>query len=216
MITASEVGGDYYDVLTVERGCWIAIGDVSGHGLTAGLVMMMVQTGIASLVRSQPDANPRDVVKTLNRVVYENLHDRLEAQRHMTLSVMRYHPDGRIVVAGAHMDAVVWRAASRTIELLATPGTFLAMTEDIDPVNVDVAWQVDPGDVLVLLSDGVTEAEDGRRQPFGYDGVIRIVERHASGPTEAIRDALFAALLAHSPELADDATVLVVRRAFST
>jgi serine phosphatase RsbU (regulator of sigma subunit) len=61
----------------------------------------------------------------------------------------------------------------------------------------------------------VTEAEDGRRQPFGYDGVAQIVDRHASEPTDAIRDAVFAALLAHAPELADDATLLVVRRAFS-
>jgi sigma-B regulation protein RsbU (phosphoserine phosphatase) len=215
MQTASEVGGDYYDVLPVERGCWIAIGDVSGHGLTAGLVMMMVQTGIASLVRSQPDANPRDLVRTLNRVVYENLHDRLEARRHMTLSVMRYRPDGRMVVAGAHMDAVVWRAATGTIELLATPGTFLAVAQDIDQVNVDVDWQIDPGDVVVLLSDGVTEAEDASRRQFGYEGVIRILQRHAHTSVEAIRDAMFAAVREHSPELADDATVLVMRRAVS-
>jgi phosphoserine phosphatase RsbU/P len=212
MVTATEVGGDYYDVLPVERGCWIAIGDVSGHGLTAGLVMMMVQTGIASLVRSQPDANPRDVVRALNRVVYENLHDRLEARRHMTLSVMRYLPDGHMVVAGAHMDAIVWRAATGTIELLATPGTFLAMTENIDQVNVDVDWQIDPGDVVVLLTDGVTEAEDPRRRQFGYDGVTQLVRRHATAPAEVIRDAVFAAVIEHSPELADDATVLVIRR----
>lgn len=212
MQTASEVGGDYYDVLPVEHGCWLAIGDVSGHGLTAGLVMMMVQTGIASLVRSQPDANPRDVVKTLNRVVYENLHDRLEAHRHMTLSVMRYRPDGHVVVAGAHMDAIVWRAATGAIELLATPGTFLAVTEDIDHVNVDIEWQIDPGDVVVLLTDGVTEAEDARRRPFGYEGVMALVERHARAPVEVLRDAVFAAVSEHSPELADDATVLVLRR----
>src|SRR5439155_1696269 len=100
----------------VDDGCWIAIGDASGHGLTAGLVMMMVQTGVATLVRAQPSGNPRDVVKTLNRVVFENVHDRLEAERHMTLSLLRYFPDGRLVVAGAHMDAVVWRAATEEIE----------------------------------------------------------------------------------------------------
>jgi serine phosphatase RsbU (regulator of sigma subunit) len=216
MITASEVGGDYYDVLPVERGCWVAIGDVSGHGLTAGLVMMMVQTAIASLVRSQPDANPCDVVKTLNRVVYENVHDRLEARRHMTLSVMRYRPDGHMAVAGAHMDAVVWRAATGAIELLATPGTFLAVAEDIDRVNVDVEWHIDPGDVVVLLTDGVTEAEDAHQHPFGYDGVTQLVQRHATAPAEVIRDTIFAALLEHSPELADDATVLVIRRMHST
>ncbi len=60
MKTATEGGGDYYDILPVGAGCWLAVGDASGHGLTAGLVMMMVQTGVATLVRSQPDANPKD------------------------------------------------------------------------------------------------------------------------------------------------------------
>jgi sigma-B regulation protein RsbU (phosphoserine phosphatase) len=132
MMTATEVGGDYYDVLTVEDGCWIAIGDASGHGLTAGLVMMMVQTGVATLVRSQPDGAPKDVLKTLNRVLFENVHDRLEAERHMTLSLIRYRRNGKLVVAGAHMDAVCWRAATQTTELLTTKGTFLAITDDID------------------------------------------------------------------------------------
>ena len=97
MMTATEVGGDYYDVLAVDDGCWIAVGDASGHGLTAGLVMMMVQTGVATLVRAQPDAHPKDVIRTLNRVLFENVHDRLEAERHMTLSLMRYRRNGKLV-----------------------------------------------------------------------------------------------------------------------
>jgi phosphoserine phosphatase RsbU/P len=213
MMTASEVGGDYYDVLPVDDGCWLAIGDVSGHGLTAGLMMMMVQTGIASLVRSQPDAAPRAVVATLNGVLFENVHTRLEAGLHMTLTVMRYRHDGSIVAAGAHMDAIAWRAATRSIELLATPGTFLAVTADIDWVNVETTWQLAPGDLLVLLSDGVTEAEDAQGQPFGYDGVIDLVERHATAAVEDIQGALFAALVRQSPILADDATIVVIRRA---
>jgi phosphoserine phosphatase RsbU/P len=213
MITASEVGGDYYDVLTVDDGCWIAIGDVSGHGLTSGLVMMMVQTGIASLVRSQPDASPREVLKTLNRVLYDNIHGRLEAERHMTLSLMRYRRDGTIVVAGAHMDAVVWRSASRQVELLGTPGTFIGIAEDIDRVNVEATWRMDPGDVFVLLSDGVTEAEDSSGQAFGYEAVSALVGQHATEPVQSIRDSLFEAVLRHSPVLADDATLLAMRRA---
>jgi len=213
MITASEVGGDYYDVLTVDDGCWIAIGDVSGHGLTSGLVMMMVQAGVASLVRSQPDASPSEVLKTLNRVIYENIHGRLEAERHMTLSLMRYRRDGTIVVAGAHMDAVAWRSATRTVELLATPGTFIGVAEDIDRVNVETTWRIDPGDVFVLLSDGVTEAEDSQGQQFGYEAVSALVAQHATGPVQAIRDSLFEAVLRHSPVLADDATLLAMRRA---
>jgi len=125
---------------------------------------------------------------------------------------MRYRPDGHVVVAGAHMDAIVWRAATGAIELLSTPGTFLAVTQDIDHVNVDIEWKIDPGDVVVLLTDGVTEAEDAHRHPFGYERVMQLVQRHARDPAEVLRDAVFAAVSEHSPELADDATVLVLRR----
>ena len=211
MVTATEVGGDYYDVLPVDDGCWLAVGDASGHGLTAGLVMMMVQTGVATLVRSQPDANPRDVLKTLNRVVFENVHERLEADRHMTLSLMRYWPDGRFVVAGAHMDAIVWRAKTSSVELLGTPGTFLAITDDIDHVNIDRSWRLEAGDMLVLVTDGVTEAENAAGKPFGYEGTLSVIEARSAAPVAAIRDALFAALARHSPTLADDATILVLR-----
>jgi sigma-B regulation protein RsbU (phosphoserine phosphatase) len=173
--------------------------------------MMMVQTGVASLVRARPDANPKDVFSTLNRVVYENVHDRLEAERHMTLSLMRVAPTGAIRIAGAHMDAVVWRAATQTCELLATPGTFLAISDDIEAVNVERDWQLERGDLMILLTDGVTEAENQDGVPFGYERVIEVVEPRASKPVTTVRDALFEALVAHSPVLADDATILVLR-----
>ena len=213
MMTATEVGGDYYDVLPVEDGCWIAIGDASGHGLTAGLVMMMVQAGVATQVAADPSASPANVVKALNTVLYDNIHDRLETERHMTLSLLRYRADGTIVLAGAHMDGVVWRAATKETELLATPGTFLAITQDIDMVNQESTWQLADGDVLVLLTDGVTEAEDAKGSAFEYDGVTRVVEANAAKPVADIRDAVFDALLRHSPTLADDATIMVLRYA---
>jgi len=211
MITATEVGGDYYDLIAVPGGAWIAIGDVSGHGLAAGLVMMMVQSGLGTLARATPDANPKDMVRALNTVMYENIHDRLETERHMTLSLLRYRIDGSIVVAGAHMDGVVWRAATKTTELLPTIGTFLAITEDIDHVNQETTWKLSHGDLLVLLTDGVTEAEDASGKAFDYAGVRRVVEERAADPVVAIRDAVFSALRKHSPALADDATILVLR-----
>lgn len=211
MMTATEVGGDYYDVLPIEEGCWIAVGDASGHGLTAGLVMMMVQTGVATLVRADAMASPSKIVKTLNRVLFENVHDRLEAERHMTLSLMRYHRSGTLVVAGAHMDAVCWRAATQTIEMLRTPGTFLAITDDIDHVNIERQWALQAGDLLVLLTDGVTEAEDAHGRPFGYEGVVDAVEARATQPVSVIQHALFEAVTKHSPTLADDCTIVVLR-----
>jgi serine phosphatase RsbU (regulator of sigma subunit) len=211
MLTASEVGGDYYDVLPVDKGCWIAVGDASGHGLTAGLVMMMVQTGISTLVRSQPGANPKDVIKTLNTVLFENINDRLETERHMTLSLLRYDGGGKFRVAGAHMDAVCWRAATQQTEMLETLGTFLAITDDIDHVNVEQDWTLEKGDLLVLLTDGVTEAENAAGTPFGYEGVVEVLEPRATKPVQAIQAAILDAVTKHSPTLADDCTILVLR-----
>ena len=211
MMTATEVGGDYYDVLPIKGGCWIAIGDASGHGLTSGLVMMMVQTGVATLVHAEPTAKPSNVLKTLNRVLFENVHDRLQAERHMTLSLFRFDRNGSLVVAGAHMDAVCWRAATQTTEMLRTPGTFLAITDDIDHVNVELQWQLQHGDLLVLLTDGVTEAENTAGKPFGYETVVEIVEARATQPVATVQNALFDAVTKHSPTLADDCTILVLR-----
>jgi phosphoserine phosphatase RsbU/P len=211
MMTATEVGGDYYDVLPIEGGCWIAIGDASGHGLTAGLVMMMVQTGVATLVRADPQGKPSAVLKTLNRVMFENVHDRLQAERHMTLSLLRYARAGTLQVAGAHMDAVCWRAATQTVELLGTKGTFLAITDDIDHVNVEQQWNLHDGDLMVLLTDGVTEAEDRTGKAFGYEGVVEIVEARATQPVAVIQNALFDAVTKHSPTLVDDCTIVVLR-----
>src|SRR5262249_27921734 len=116
-----------------------------------------------------------------------------------------------VIVAGAHMDAVCWRAQSRAIETLSTPGTFIAITDDIDPVNVERAWHLHRGDVLVLLTDGVTEAEDRNGRPFGYEGVVAIVEPRVGEPVGAVQDALFQAVTKHSPTLADDCTIMVLR-----
>jgi serine phosphatase RsbU (regulator of sigma subunit) len=129
----------------------------------------------------------------------------------MTLSLMRYDRSGKLTVAGAHMDAVVWRAATQTIELLKTKGTFLAITDDIDHVNVEQEWWLAKGDLLVLLTDGVTEAEDKAGKAFGYEGVVDAIETRATMPVGAIQSALAKAVTEHSPTLADDCTIMVLR-----
>src|SRR5262249_11742848 len=81
---ATEVGGAYSDFLPHDGGCWIGIGDVAGHGLTAGLVMLMVQSIVAALTRVRRDATPADVVCILNEVLYDNIRHRLANDEHVT------------------------------------------------------------------------------------------------------------------------------------
>ena len=94
MQPATEVGGDYYDVVAVDDGCWIGIGDVAGHGLGTGLMMLMMQSGFSALARKMPDASPRDLLLALNTMLVENVRVRLGQHEHATLTLLRYRRDG--------------------------------------------------------------------------------------------------------------------------
>ena len=78
-------------------------------------------------------------------------------------------------------------------------------------MNVEQEWSLAPGDLLILLTDGVTEAEDRAGKAFGYEGVLEVVDDRATQSVVAIQDALFDAVTKHSPTLADDCTILVLR-----
>src|SRR5262252_4287805 len=67
MIPTEAVGGDYYDIIPVKDGCYIGIGDVAGHGLPAGLIMLMIQSTLQGLVTLSPEARPIDLLTALNR-----------------------------------------------------------------------------------------------------------------------------------------------------
>jgi phosphoserine phosphatase RsbU/P len=124
MSPAAEVGGDYYDIIEAgegdERRGWIAVGDVSGHGVESGLVMMMTQTSILSLVQENPRRSPADVFSAVNGVLLENI-SRLNASRYMTLNVVRL-ADAGLIVAGKHQDVLVWRRGGGRVETVSNEG----------------------------------------------------------------------------------------------
>ncbi len=211
MVPASEVGGDYYDVIPVSGGAWIAIGDAAGHGLDAGLVMLMAQTSVASLVAAQPDATPSALLSQLNAVLWENVHERLEADRHMTMTLVRYHADGRLVHAGAHMDIAVVRAADGACEQVPTRGTFLGITDDISAVTKDAEITLADGDLVVFHTDGVTEAMNADGDMYGADRMADTLAAAAGQAPTAVVANLFKSVGQWGAEQVDDVTVLALR-----
>ena len=211
MEPATEVGGDYYDVIPTGDGCWMAIGDVSGHGLGAGVIMLMLQSIIAALVRAHPDASPSRIACLVNEVLFENVRRRMKRRDHATLSILRYTRDGNIRIAGAHEDIIVWRAATRTLELVETPGTWVGAVASIDRVTVESTFTLGPNDVMVLYTDGVTEARRAGKQ-LGLEGLSAIVLAHADRSTAELKDAIVSAVHAWSSKLEDDITVVVLRQ----
>lgn len=211
MHPADQVGGDYYDVLPVERGCWMAVGDVTGHGLLSGLVMLMIQSIVSTLVGTRPTARPAELVADLNAVLFPNVRERLGQDEHATLVLLRYDCDGRVQFAGAHEDLVVYRAASGRCELVPTGGLWVGVRADIRASTPDQALTLEPGDVLVLYTDGVVEARNSHQQAFGLPRLCQIVEANAHEPVERILTAILDAVRAWFPVQQDDVTCLVAR-----
>jgi phosphoserine phosphatase RsbU/P len=211
MQPAEEVGGDYYDIIETEAGGrWIAIGDVSGHGVESGLVMMMTQTSILALVERNPDLGPGGVFRAVNTTLMENI-SRLQTGRYMTLNVVRLDED-RLTVAGKHQDILVWRAAQRRLEIVSNEGCWIGVARDLNGEIPDVAVPMAPGDVALFYTDGATEAMSPSGEMFGDARLARALEEVAELPLSTALDALFARVTAFQARQDDDVTMMLVRR----
>jgi serine phosphatase RsbU (regulator of sigma subunit) len=212
MLPAAVVGGDYYDVRPLPDGCWLGIGDVSGHGLTAGLLMMMIQSGIGALTLQQPQAMPHQLLPHLNRMLWENIRERLGRDDFATLSLLRYFSDGRLIHAGAHEDILLCPAAGGPCQRIGTEGTWLGGVRDISQVTHSQEITLALGDTVVLFTDGITEARNDDRACYGLDRLCAQIELHRALSPARLQAALLADVLAFSPSPEDDVTLVVLRR----
>jgi predicted ATPase/serine phosphatase RsbU (regulator of sigma subunit) len=213
MRTATEVGGDYYDILpTEDGGLWLGIGDVSGHGLDAGLVMLMIQSGLASLMRSDAWVDPARLLCLLNRAIYDNIRGRLKRDDYVTLSLFRFFPDGRFLVAGAHEESLIWRARSQTCEQIPTEGVWIGTLDRIESATVSRESRLEDGDVMVLFTDGVVEARGRDKEQFGIHRTIEITTRAHAEPAVEICRLILDGAQTWAAVQEDDQTVLVLRR----
>jgi serine phosphatase RsbU (regulator of sigma subunit) len=212
MRPATEVGGDYYDVLPSQDGAWLCIGDVAGHGLRPGLVMMMLQSIVATATSYTPDADPVDVVCVVNDVLYENVRCRLQQDEHATLSVMRYHTGGRVELAGAHEEILIWRKESDHVEVIPTPGTWVGATREIRSATTRTEFTLQAGDVMLLYTDGVIEAEDRLNRPYGIERLSALFKQRSAQPVETIVKAILADVRSYLSVQRDDIALLVARQ----
>jgi serine phosphatase RsbU (regulator of sigma subunit) len=210
MIPASEVGGDYYDVRPTHDGCWIGVGDVAGHGLEAGLVMLMIQSGIAALIVNHPDALPHQILPPLNRMLCDNLRGRMHSDEHATLTMLRFFADGRLVHAGAHEDIIVCSRQGE-VRTIPTHGTWVGISPEMGADLDSRTIVLEPEDLVVLYTDGIPEARRNR-QCFGMPRLIVEIEKRHALPVEEIMHGILRAVADYcggAPE--DDATLVVLR-----
>jgi phosphoserine phosphatase RsbU/P len=212
MIPATESGGDYFDILPFEGGGWIGIGDVAGHGLHAGLVMMMIQSIVSATTRKDSRASPADVWAVLNGVLYENVRMRLGREEHATLTLIRYEDRGRLVFAGAHEDILVYRARRRSCEQIKTQGIWAGILPEVPAGTItDQECALEPGDTILLHSDGITETRNRAREMFGLPRLRASFERGAGLPMDDLRDHIISEVRGFMAEQIDDMTLVALR-----
>lgn len=212
MIAADEVGGDYYDVISTEDGGWICIGDVVGHGLPAGLTMLMLQSGLGTFLRHSPRARPKEAIRAINRLVYDNTRERLGDARYASLLALRYRRDGSIQFGGGHLDLILCRRGAARSELLPAPGPFVGFEPELDDASIDeTELRLGDGDLLVLYTDGLTESRDPSGKMLGPERLCEWVDERRSKPVEELVSGIVNAVRQFSREQRDDMTILALR-----
>lgn len=218
MKPADEVGGDYYDVQRFGDRSWILLGDVTGHGLSSGLVMLMAQSVMSSILHTRASISPGELNLLANRVLHENL-SRMKEDRTMTIVSISMDQSDEIVLSGSHDNLFIHRGETGDVEVveIAQFPFQLGLVEDIpSDIVSESRVRLDEGDTLYVITDGVTEAAMGGDYNKGmYDEarLIAFIKATAAQPIEQIKAGLAEELERFTNGVFhDDVTFLIARR----
>jgi len=203
-----EIGGDYYDFIEREDGrLVIALGDVSGKGTAAALLMSSLHAAIHA-----QSASHDSLVATIS-AVNRYLADNIPANRFVTLFYAELDPESGALsfLNAGHNPPLIVHAAG-TVEQLASGGLPLGIKPDAEYREGRTRMQ--PGDVLVIYSDGVTEAVSPTGEEFGATRLYEVVSRNVNASAAGIRDRIESSLtkFAQGTSAADDITLVIVKR----
>jgi phosphoserine phosphatase RsbU/P len=205
---ANTVGGDFYDVLPLPDGrIVVALGDVSGKGSPAALLMALLLAALRTLVEERLEVAA--LVERLNIQISRHT----PGSRFITLFCAYYNPaTGLLHYVNAGQNPPFIRRADGRIERLPATGVALGMFDQ--STFAEKHTHLASGDLLVMYSDGVTEAEDPEGRPFDESGLQTVVGRYQSDPPAELGSRIIKAVEAHAhnSRFFDDLTVLIVRR----
>jgi stage II sporulation SpoE-like protein len=199
---SGAVGGDLLDVVESPSGWTGYVADVSGHGVAAGLMMGMAKSTVRTQLR-----DPRtleSLLETSNAVLFE-----LKAPTmFVTFAGVQASSVGlRFIVAG-HLPILRYSASANAVEEWTIPHVPLAMFPETAYASADLPC--DPGDLLVILTDGLIEVFDAADREFDLERVKSLIHDHAQAPLQTLEARLFDAVRSHGAQL-DDQTLLLIR-----
>ena len=212
-IPAKEVGGDFFDVIPLggiplsDPLTGIVIGDVSGKGVPAALFMALSR--IVVRVTAQRDPVPADVIATANSVIATNSRSGMFVT--LFYGILDHRTHTLTYVNAGHNPPILFRTGSDTPEELPATGIALGAMEDACYGQETVT--LDAGDLVLLFTDGITEAINADVEMYGMDRLLAVVEENRTRSPREIMDAVIRSVVAFSgsqPQF-DDITILVVK-----
>ncbi|MCV6637205.1 SpoIIE family protein phosphatase [Candidatus Albibeggiatoa sp. nov. NOAA] len=212
MQPATEVGGDYYDIIEYGDTIKVAIGDVTGHGLTSGVLMLMVQSAVRTLFMNDM-CNPEVCLNIINRTIYNNVQ-RMQIDKNLSLVLLGYQY-GHVEFVGQHEEVLIVRRDG-TIERFDTIdlGFPVGLEENIEAFVHRAEVDLDQGDGIILYTDGITEAENKHKQFYGSERLCKMISEHWSLSAKKIQQLIIQDVKHHIADhkVYDDLTLLVIKR----
>ena len=209
-LQARQVGGDFYDMMYKEGApLTIAVGDVAGKGMSAALLMAMTRTVFRTWTKTLATNQAGPLLTMVNDDLYD---DYTQVSSFTTLFVGRYNPETRLLrYANAGHSPVIYYTKDQGAVLMTALDMPLGVLPDV--AFEDASMTLNPGDVLIVATDGFSEAGDSGGNFFGYDRLLQIVENNAHQSAQLITRTLFDAihLFEATSNQNDDQTLLVLK-----
>ncbi len=212
-IYCDETGGDYFDYHDLSDGkhakLGVAIGDVSGHGISAALLMASVRAALRQ--RVSMGGNLKDIIFDVNRQLAIDIE---ESGQFIGLLYVVIDPQRRSIkwVRAGHSPAILYDPETNSFEELNGPGVVLGVDVG-QKYTENEKHHLKNGQVIVLATDGILEARNPAGRMYGMSSIIHIVQRHKNSGAEQIVNAVFDDLhrFRQEVELEDDITLVVIR-----
>ncbi|QQR55158.1 PP2C family protein-serine/threonine phosphatase [Candidatus Peregrinibacteria bacterium] len=209
---ATEIGGDAFDFIPTASGeTLIYLGDVSGHGVPAGILSSIANGLIYSL---RDESNLKTLALSLNEVIRK----KSSSAMFMSMGLTRWNPvTGRLAYLNAgHLPLLHYSAKGKKVTEVKLPGIAFGMVDDIENLLQVQELILETGDVVVLYSDGFPEAQNEHHEQYGMQRLRRIVQQAGDDllTAEGVKNAVFADVLQYIGEQnhLDDITIVVMKR----
>jgi serine phosphatase RsbU (regulator of sigma subunit)/anti-sigma regulatory factor (Ser/Thr protein kinase) len=208
LLPAHQISGDFYDVQGVQDRWAIMVGDVAGKGIPAAMLAAMIHATLKSEVNHHTE--PAQLLQTINHLIYAEL-DRSDTFITAFLAVLQTQPLQLHYASAGHTTTLLWRSAEQKVHQLPSTGMPLGIFPEIQYDERHIP--LEPNDVLVLYSDGITEAENDQGRVFGGQALIDLLLAGYPAPIDKQLQLIFNALDLHRGKLPlrDDVVLLMVR-----